>query len=50
MTLRYSYLSPDFKRSTVELLSTRMDTFWTLLENRGKLPEVKKEEVIVGKH
>lgn len=30
MTLRYSHLSPDFKRSTVELLCNKMDTFWTL--------------------
>jgi len=29
MTLRYSHLSPNFQRSTVELLCNRMDTFWT---------------------
>ncbi|MEW6557531.1 MAG: tyrosine-type recombinase/integrase [Elusimicrobiota bacterium] len=29
MTLRYSHLSPNFKRSAVEVLCTRMDTIWT---------------------
>lgn len=38
MTLRYSHLSPNFKRSTVELLCKQPDTFWTL----GQIS--KKEE------
>ncbi len=29
MTLRYSHLSPDHKKRAVDILSKRMDTFWT---------------------
>jgi integrase len=29
MTLRYSHLSPDFKKRAVDVLSKKMDTFWT---------------------
>jgi len=33
MTLRYSHLSPNFKKSAVELLGQKLDTFWTLSGN-----------------
>jgi len=29
MTLRYSHLSPNFKRQAIELLNKQLDTFWT---------------------
>ena len=29
MTLRYSHLSPDHKKAAVDILSERIDTFWT---------------------
>jgi len=29
MTLRYSHLSPDHKKAAVDILSDRIDTFWT---------------------
>jgi len=28
MTLRYSYLSPDYKKRAVDILGKRMDTIW----------------------
>jgi len=44
MTLRYSHLSPNYKRSTVELLCNRVDTFWTprQVENTEKKGIVEK--------
>jgi len=47
MTLRYSHLSPDFKRSTVELLCTRMDTFWTLGGTESKSESNETTENVV---
>lgn len=38
MTLRYSHLSPSYKRRAVDVLGRRMDTFWTLS------PESQKSE------
>ena len=29
MTLRYAHLSPHHKRATMEILGSKMDTFWT---------------------
>lgn len=40
MTLRYSHLSPTHKQRAVDILSRRMDTFWTpepTSENLGKV-------------
>jgi len=36
MTLRYSHLSPDHKRRAVDILSRRIDTFWTHQQNTQK--------------
>ena len=45
MTLRYAHLSPDHKKRAVDVLSKRMDTFWTL---EGKPPEVPADNVAVS--
>lgn len=36
MTLRYSHLSPDHKKRAVDILGKRMDSFWTLEQNKEK--------------
>jgi hypothetical protein len=44
MTLRYAHLSPNYKRSTVELLCNRLETFWSpegVKEKDETLTEVK---------
>ena len=38
MTLRYSHLAPRHKQHAVDILSDKMDTFWTL-EPRKKIVE-----------
>ncbi len=42
MTLRYSHLSPSYKRRAVDILGRKMDTFWTLSPN----PESQQNNVI----
>jgi len=57
MTLRYSHLSPNFKRSTVELLCNRLETFWRpdgVSEPDEKLTPIKnilynKQNLIAGR-
>jgi len=44
MTLRYSHLSPDHKRSAVDILNRQMDTIWT---PEAKATEVVKKHVFV---
>lgn len=38
MTLRYSHLSPSYKRGAIDSLGKRMDTFWTLSPNPESQP------------
>ncbi len=33
MTLRYSHLSPSYKKRAVDISGRKMDTFWTLEQN-----------------
>jgi len=51
MTLRYSHLSPSYKRRAVDILGRKMDTFWTLppepkeSENEGISQPIERELV-----
>jgi len=46
MTLRYSHLSPNFKRQAIALLDKRMDTFWTPATETAPQIEDKKDAVL----
>ena len=49
MTLRYAHLSPVHKRSAMELLGMKMDTFWTPdknLEQERKTETVKTPQLL----
>ncbi len=41
MTMRYSHLSPDFKKSTIELLSNKMGIIWAI-DNKKKTGDVSE--------
>lgn len=51
MTLRYSHLSPDHKKRAVDLLSSKMDSIWTLdikskkVENQSVLQQPESAKV-----
>ena len=45
MTLRYSHLSPNHKKRAVDVLSKKMDTFWTPQQNE---PIVEKALAVIN--
>jgi len=46
MTLRYSHLAPSHKQRAVDILSQRMDTFWTLETKSDNVEKVQTPQVI----
>jgi len=48
MTLRYSHLSPDHKKRAVDLLGSRLDTFWTPEEKTGNSVKIDPEVRILN--
>ncbi len=49
MTLRYSHLSPSYKRRAVDILGRKMDTFWTLEPKTKNSQEVHASQGIENK-
>jgi hypothetical protein len=50
MTRRYTHLSPEYKKSTVELLCNKVENFWDLEEKAGPAPismDQKSNQAIV---
>jgi integrase len=48
MTLRYSHLAPRHKQHAVDILSKKMDSFWTVEPNTENVEKVDVSEVVVN--
>ncbi len=49
MTLRYSHLSPSYKKRAVDILGKKLDTFWTLSKNEDVSPNDEFTQLVENK-